>query len=230
MGQIILQSVILICIVVLGYVLKKTKLFSGFDYRVLTKIIMYITLPCVIMVSFSSFEWDPALFFIPFLGISVNVVLQILAYFMCRRSDDQDKKFFMLNTPGFSIGTFAMPFIQNMLGTEGVVAACMFDAGGTLMPSGISCICTSAILDEKKEKLSLSFVVKKLLSSPPFMTYLVMFFLKITHIELPDILQQFADKVGDANTFICMFMVGLMFEVKFPKGNMLKAAKLIRCV
>jgi len=229
MENILLQSCILIVIMVLGYIVKKAGLFGKEDYRVITRLVMYFTLPCMIITNFSKFEWENALFFIPLLGIGINVLMQICAYFFCKDSSDDSKIFYMLNLPGFSMGTFALPFIQNLLGTEGVVAACMFDAGGTIMPSGTSYVCTSAILKERKqkEKVNAEFVIKRLFTSPPFLTYLVMIPLKACNIPLPSFIMSFTGKVSDANTFLCMIMIGMMFEIKFRKDQLENVVKLL---
>lgn len=228
-GDIIIQSAVLILIVILGYVLKKIGLFGKHDYRVLTRLVMYLTLPCVIITSFSKFEWKNSLFLIPVMGLAVNCLLQLWGYMLCRKGSDEDKKFYMLNLPGFSMGTFALPFIQNALGPQGVVAACMFDAGGTVMPSGASYVCTAAILKEKKqpENVNAVFAVKRMLASPPFLTYVSMIALKALRLELPDVLLKFTGKVSDANAFICMIMIGMMFEIRLDKEKLKKAGKLL---
>lgn len=166
MAEVLTQSIILMLFVILGYFMKRVKIFGNTDYRVMTRTVMYVTLPCTIINGFSRFEWDNSLLLIPFLGLGVNIVLQAVGYLMCRKRDDQDKIYYMLNTPSFSTGTFAMPFIQNSLGVEGIVAACIFDVGGTLMPSGLSYVCASAVLKEQKERVNAAFVVKKLFTSP----------------------------------------------------------------
>ena len=227
MGPILMQSVIMVLIVVLGYVLKKSGLFGKLDYKVLTKIIMYLTLPAVIITGFSKFDWDPAFLLMPVFAILVNSIMLAGGYLLCRRSDDQDKKFFLLNTAGYSMGTFTMPFIQNSLGTTGIVTACMFDIGGTLMPSGINAVACSAAISEVKEKVNAAFVFKKLFTSPPFVAYLVMTIIKASGHSLPEPALLFAGKIGDANAFVCMFMIGLMFELKFQKENITKVAKMI---
>lgn len=229
MENVLLQSCILIIIMILGYIVKRVGLFDKGDYRILNRLVMYFTLPCVIVTNFTKFTWENTLFFIPLLGIGINILMQICAYIFCRRRGDQEKKFYMLNLPGFSMGTFALPFIQNSLGTEGVVAACMFDAGGTIMPSGASYVCTSAILKEREreEKVNAAFVLKRLLTSPPFLTYLIMVPLKIFDISLPSFFLSFAGKVSDANTFLCMLMIGMMFEMKFKKEQLKDVAKLL---
>ena len=229
MAEVLTQSIILMLIVILGYILKKVKIFGNTDYRVMTKCVMYVTLPCTIINGFSRFEWDNSLLLIPFLGLGINIVLQVAGYVMCRRRDDQDKIYYMLNTPSFSTGTFAMPFIQNSLGVEGVVAACIFDVGGTLMPSGLSYVCASAVLKEKKERVNAAFVLKKLFTSPAFDANLLMIIMKISGIALPGFVTLFTSKVSSANTFICMFMIGMMFELKFQSENIIKVGKIIIC-
>ena len=48
MGNVLLQSCILIIIMILGYIAKKVGLFDKGDYRILNRLVMYFTLPCVI--------------------------------------------------------------------------------------------------------------------------------------------------------------------------------------
>ena len=227
MGNILQQSIILVLFVILGYVLKKIKLFGKLDYRVVTRLVMYVTLPCTIINGFSKFEWNNALFIIPLMAIGVNTILQVWSYFVSKNGTDRDKIFYMLNAPGFSTGTFAMPFIQNAMGVEGIVAACMFDVGGTVMPSGLSYVCTSASLKENSKKIGLSFVLKRMFTSPPFVANLSMIFLKTGGITLPDAFMDFVHKGSDANTLLCMIMIGMMFEIKFQRENLLKTGKVI---
>lgn len=219
MAEVLTQSIILMLFVILGYFMKRVKIFGNTDYRVMTRTVMYVTLPCTIINGFSRFEWDNSLLLIPFLGLGVNIVLQAVGYLMCRKRDDQDKIYYMLNTPSFSTGTFAMPFIQNSLGVEGIVAACIFDVGGTLMPSGLSYVCASAVLKEQKERVNAAFVVKKLFTSPAFAANLVMILMKVSGLILPDCVVSFTSRAANANTFICMFMIGMMFELKFQPGQ-----------
>jgi predicted permease len=227
MGEILQQSFILILFVILGYVLKKIGLFGRLDYRVVTRLVMYVTLPCTIINGFTRFEWDNALFVIPVMAIGVNTVLQIWSYIAAKRGTDNDKIFYMLNVPGFSTGTFAMPFIQNSMGVEGIVAACMFDVGGTIMPSGLSYVCTSAVLKKNTQRAGIGFVLKRMFTSPPFVANLCMIFLKVAGVTFPDGFMNFVHKGSDANTLLCMMMIGMMFEIKFQRENLLKTGKVI---
>lgn len=227
MFEILSKSIIMVLMIVLGYILKKVGLFAKYDYRVLTKIIMNVTLPAVIITSFSKFEWDNSLLMIPLLGFVTNAIILIISYVYTRNKSDMEKKFFILNTAGCSMGTFALPFIQNLMGTEGIVAACMFDVGQTFMPSGLNYVATCASLSERKQKIGASFIFKRLFSSPPFIIYLIMVVCALTKLGFPDFILDFTGKISEGNAFICMFMIGLMFEMKFQRENLSKVVKIL---
>ncbi|MCD8082394.1 MAG: AEC family transporter [Clostridiales bacterium] len=229
-----MQSMVLLTMIILGYLYKRVGIYRKDDYRVITKTVMYATLPCTIINGFSRFEWSSTLLCIPVFALAVNIILQFISYILSRNGDREDKIFYMLNTPGFSTGTFAIPFIQNVLGTEGIVAACMFDVFGTIMPSGVSYVCATTAIEKKnrekgeqKERIHMGFIVKKLLSSPPFVANLCMIVIKMNSIALPEFISRFVAKVADANSFICMFMIGMMFELKIQKKYMAKVLRLL---
>lgn len=49
MAQVLLKSASFICLILLGYVLKKLGVFSQTDYKIFPKIILNITLPCMLL-------------------------------------------------------------------------------------------------------------------------------------------------------------------------------------
>ena len=228
MSTVITKSLVLIIIIILGYSLKKIHVFGDTDYKVLTRMVMNIVLPLTMVSGYTKFTWKNELLLIPFMALGINILLEVVAWLLSRNGNDMDRKYYMINTTSFGAGTFAMPFVQSVIGTDGVVACCMFDSLGTIMPSGVSYICACASLkDEKREKIGPMFVIKRLIKSPPFVANICMLILTIIGIRLPDIFVQLASKVADANGFICMFMLGLMFEIQFSKTNLIRASKLI---
>ena len=52
MGQTLLKSASFICLIILGYGMKRGGVFGPKDYKILSKIILNITLPCATVVSF----------------------------------------------------------------------------------------------------------------------------------------------------------------------------------
>ena len=60
----------------------------------------------------------------------------------------------MLNFSGYNIGAFTLPFIQNFLGSFGVIAICMFDVGNSISCTGGSYALTTMAINDSNEKNS----------------------------------------------------------------------------
>ena len=86
----------------------------------------------------------------------------------------------------YNIGAFTLPFVQNFLGAFGVVATCMFDTGNSIMCTGTSYTITKSVLHSEEGRLTPKVVVKRLFSSVPFDTYLIMLILVLFNIRLPE--------------------------------------------
>ena len=59
-----------IAIILLGYFLKKIGLFKDSDFSVLSKIVLKVTLPAVIITNFANKELDPSMFIFTVLSAS----------------------------------------------------------------------------------------------------------------------------------------------------------------
>ena len=78
--------------IVLGYVLKRARFFKPDDYRLVSKIILNVTLPASIAVNFSGTKVSPWLLFIAFLGIGHNLILWASAFFFILQLHSQQIK------------------------------------------------------------------------------------------------------------------------------------------
>lgn len=214
MIAIFLKASIFIFVFALAYVLKRIGFFGKSDYKVLNKIMVNITLPATVLGAFGNFEKSSVLYLVVLIALVCNVFLLFVGYFASRKKDNSTKAFYMLNTPDYNIGAFAMPFAQNFFGPLGVITTCMFDMGNAIMCTGGSYMLTSSIIDvEKGQKITAKQVAKKLFSSVPFDTYLIMFIITFVGIKLPAELINFVAPIGNAHGFVAMFMIGLMLEI-----------------
>ena len=66
-------------LIILGYVLKRVGLFRQEDSKVLSNIMLYVTLPAVLVNAFRSFTLDVHLFSFVLLGLLANVILLVVA-------------------------------------------------------------------------------------------------------------------------------------------------------
>ena len=216
MAQILLKSASFIFIIILAYTLKRLGLFSSTDYKIATKILLNVTMPAAVATSFASYKADLSLLLCTLIGFGMNWLVLGLAHLFSRRGDRSSRALWLNSSPGYNIGTFSMPFAQAFLSPAGVVACCLYDTGSAIMCTGGTYALSSGMLGEKGS-LSLKEIGKKLLHSTPFMSYSTMLILTLAGIPIPQPLVRFISPAANANAFLAMFMVGLMFDVNIKK-------------
>lgn len=222
MEQVLLKASSFVFVIIIGYLLKKRGFFAPEDYRVITKIVINITLPAAIITSFGSFQKDNSLFILVILGLVSNILMVFLGYIFSKNKGDKTRVLYMLNFSGYNIGAFTLPFVQSFLGAFGVVAVCMFDIGNSISCTGGSYAVTTAVTGDG-ERVSIGSSLKKLLCSVPFMTYMTMLILAVVNISIPKPVLTLTSLIGGANGFASMLMIGMMFEIKFKYDYMSKA-------
>ena len=121
----------------------------------------------------------------------------------------------MINVTGFNIGAFSLPFIQNFFGPGGMIVACLFDIGNAVMVTGGSFAFTSTFLQTNPgEKQTAGTLLKKFIGSVPFDTYMLMLLLVLFGIPVPDTVLTLIEPVANANAFVAMLLIGMMFEFR----------------
>lgn len=220
MVDILLKSCSFVFIIILGYVLKKAGLFKERDYKIVVNTVIYITLPAAVVTSFAAYELDFSLLLAVFIGLALNVAIFFVSLAICRKKAYGERVLWQNLVPGYSIGTFAMPFAQSFFSPIAVVATCLFDAGNAIMCCGGTYAITDSMLNKSRGG-KIKLIGKRLIGSAPFVSYVVMFCVCITGIKVPGVVLDFISPIAGANAFLAMFMIGMMFEVKIEK-SMLK--------
>jgi hypothetical protein len=149
-------------------------------------------------------------------GIGANILLASLSYlFMCKQNNSL-KAYALLSGSTYNVGNFSFPFIQSLFGAQALVAASLFDLGNALMTTGLTYSLASSVSQGKRPKTT--DIIRKLFTSVPFITYLVMITLSFAHIRLPLFLQDWMVAIGKANPIIAMLMIGIMLDIHFEKN------------
>ena len=213
-------------IIVLGYTLKKIHVFKPEDFYVLSKIVIRITLPCAIISNFSKISMDMSMLILCVIGIVCNLIYVGIGYGINQKRSGDAKAFDMLNLSGYNIGNFTMPFIQNFLGPVGFAATSLFDAGNSVMCTGLTFALASAAKGEGGRS-SVGSMVKTLLSSLPFDCYMIMTVVAMFQIKLPEVVLSFASTAGGANAFLALFMIGIGFEIHADKEKLTEIVKIL---
>lgn len=185
---------------------------------IISRIVLNIILPCAVISNFNNLKIDMSLLFLIFIGIMCNLVTVGAGYLVALKKSDDEKAFNMINFSGYNIGCFAMPYVQNFLGPIGVVATCLFDAGNSLLCTGGTYSIASAVA-KTDGKTTLSSFIKKVFSSIPLNTYIIMLIVSYFNFQIPKPIIMFTDTVGAGNGFLAMLMVGVGLELNLKRSQ-----------
>lgn len=215
MEQVLTKALAFVIIIAFGYLLKQRSFFKPDDYKLIAKIVLNITLPCAVITSFAAFKMEYTLFVLTLIGFLGNLLMIVWGFMLTRYQTNAAKIFYVFNLAGYNIGCFTLPFAQSFLGPFAVVATCMFDVGNSIMCTGGTYALASGLVHtgEKYEPVTLRSVAAKLLSSVPFVVYVLMLVCALFEVHLPQPVYTLTGLIGSANTFLSMLMIGMMFEM-----------------
>lgn len=217
MQDILMRAGCFIGIIILGYTLRSIGVFKDEDFKVLSTIVVKITLPAAIVSSFNGKEIDPTMLSIAVIGFGGGVIYMILAWLINKRTGKEKQAFAMLNSCGYNIGNFTLPFVQSFLGPVGVITTSLFDTGNACICLGGAYSVASMVKDGGR--FSVKRILNKLIRSVPFLCYVVMITTNLCHIPMPAIVFEFADIIAGANAFMAMLMIGVGFKLSGDRSQ-----------
>ena len=217
MEQILIKAACYISIIILGYTLRKTGFFGPEAFGVLSKIVIRITLPCAIVASSAGQSINISMLTITALGFGAGVIYMVLGFLVHRKQGKDAQAFAILNTPGYNIGTFAMPFTQSFFGPMGVITTSLFDMGNAFICLGGAYGVAASVKEGKG--FDVKRIFKALSTSIPFLTHLTMVSLNLLALTPPAPILSFARIVADGNAFLAMLMIGVGFKLSGDRSQ-----------
>ena len=211
MQDILIKAGCFVAIIILGYTMKKIGVLHQDDFMVLSKIVIRITTPAAIAVSFAGKEIDLSLLLLILLGFGSGIVLVLAAYILGAGSSKNRRAFDMLNVAGYNIGNFALPFVQGFLGPTGIIVTSLFDTGNAVIALGGAYGAAATVKDGSGFDLKL--IAGKLMRSVPFVCYIILVTLNLTKIAIPSPIVSCLQIIANANAFLAMFMLGVGFNL-----------------
>ena len=160
--------------IVLGYVLRRFNILKEEAFAAISALVMNVTLPCVILTNLNGMKIHAEMVMLAALGLGANVILLAWALFLSRHVKDQKwRDFIRLNMGGYSVGPFAVPYVQSFFPTTGLMATFMFDVGNVIMAGGD----TFAVIAGTRVKTTFWRTVKaigsRLVRSGPLVTFTI---------------------------------------------------------
>ena len=214
--------------IVLGYLLRRFNILKDQAFAAISALVMNVTLPCVILTNLNGVKIQGDMLLIAGLGLLTNVIFLVWGLFLSRNiTDAQWRDFVRLNIGGYSVGPFAVPYVQSFFPTTGLMATCMFDVGNCVMAGGG----TFAVIAGTRVKTTFWRTVKviasKLARSGPLVTFAFVGLMSVLDLKLPDGVITSTSVGAHANTFLCMIMIGESINLSVTFKDLLYILKIL---
>lgn len=225
MASILTKAGCFVAIIFLSWALRRIGFFKEGDFQVLSKIVLRITLPASIIFSFSDKQIDVSMLMLSVFGFLLGIGYIGIGFLISAGKSKEQKAFSVLNISGYNIGNFTLPFAQGFLGPAGVVTTSLFDTGNAFICLGVSY--SVAAMIQRGEKFSLIKILRDLLKSVPFITYITMALLALLHVRLPSPVTELAGLIGNANAPMAMLMLGVGFKISGDSSQLHSIVKIL---
>ncbi|MBB5887706.1 AEC family transporter [Lactovum miscens] len=226
MSAILFNALSFLIAIFLAYFLKKVGVLRQEDGERVSKVIMFVTLPATIIIGVNGFKLSFSAWELIALGLLFNLFLVFLAYFLRRNKSLYERNFLMYNISGYNLGNFAIPFVQSFLVTA-IPYIAMFDIGNAIMVCGT----TESIVEMSSKQIRYGFdirdIFRNVLKSPPFISYLLMIFIALLNVRIPETILPPVHFLASANSFLSLFTIGLFMQINVNIKKLISVGKIL---
>lgn len=200
----------LILIFVLGVFLKKQCILIERDADTLSKILVYIVVPIIIVNSFFSIVFEPSLIYLPLSALIILSSFLALGFVLAKLLKLKSKTFgsFITAFSTLEIGTIGYAFVLSAFGKIGLSKIVLFDAMNAIFLFTVVYFVSCKF---GKGGLSLKQTIGKILKTPLIWAIFIGIFLNLIGFK-NEFFSDFSDIVGGSAIFLIMILLGLEFK------------------
>lgn len=210
------QFIIIILLIALGYLLKRINFIKSADSQVLSTLVLNVTLPSLVIVNLNSANLDLSFSILPIMMLIYGILAKVIIVALFRKYDNHVKSSVGMMAASLNIGLFAYPLVETIWPENGMIYFGMADIGGAIIMFGVTYF-VGSYYSEGSDQFNFKFLGKKLISSVPLVTYIVMFILNMANIHLPKASIDFFTIISKANMPLSMILLGIMLSFRIEK-------------
>ncbi len=217
-------------IVALGYLLKRLGILRENDGATLSKIILNVTLPAVVLRTVTKIALTPTLLLLPALSVVYTAFIIVVGLTVFRRSENRAKGLSLMSIIGFNTGLFAFPIVHAVWGQVGLQYIAIFDLANSFMFFGVNYMIAdyySKRDDPNRRPVSVTYILANLVRSVPLLSYIVALALALASVQLPDFLNGLLDIPARANSLLVLLLLGVYFRPTIDRSHAAQMAKLL---
>jgi len=229
MNPTIMESLPVLSLVVVGFVLKKIGVLKTEDGSFFSRIILFITLPCLIFLSISQAQIESGQLAILALGgLTIPLILRILSGGVTRylKLEDSIAGVVILCSMVMNIGAMMMPIVQTVYGADGVSRTAAFDIGNSFMASGYGYYIASRYGTKNSDGILKS--IKRVFTVPVVWAVIIGVVFNLANIVTPAFFTKILSPLSAANAPLAMLSLGVFVNFKFPRWKLVGMTVFLR--
>ena len=196
---------------VLGFVLKKLRIFKEEDGNVVLKLAFYIFLPAILFQSVRKVEFTFAYLFFPVIILICQLLVSFLvSRFLKNKDMDEGRKRIIVGFFGAANIGFLYPFYISIFGEADVCRLGLLDFGNSIF---IYAVMYSYIVGIKKKR----DIVQKIFLSPGIIALILSLVVNLLHINIYAPIDIFISQLANLTGFAMLFSLGIFFNFKMSE-------------
>jgi len=207
------QVIILFLIIGVGYYSRKKNIINDEINKGLTKLLLEVTMPLMIVASFDysfSKELMKNIIYMLLYSSLIHGVLILTSRILYNKYSKEKKDILRFATVFSNCGFMGFPVVGSIYGKIGILYASIFNIPYNILSWTFGIM----LYTENKDSKNL----KKVLLNPGIIAVIIGIFLFVLSIKLPQTIYSTIKLVGDITTPLSMIIVGVMIaEVDFKK-------------
>jgi len=207
----------IIIIFFLGVILRFSNLLKQEDADIFLKIVFYVSLPALILDNIPAVEINLNYFLLPIICSLIIIISFLVSSLVVRyqKFEAKTQGVFIIGTMILNLG-FNVPFVLGAYGQEGFARATFFDIGNILLVLSLTYYIAQKYGASNGEE-EVSFLNKKLLTSPPLIALAIGVILNFTGITFDTNVNYLLDLLGGLLTPLLMLSIGIYFNPKLKR-------------
>lgn len=216
----------IIAIFLLGFFLKRLKVFKPDDGGVLLKLLFFIVSPALIYLATSSLEITPKLLSFPLIAATTMFTIYFFNLFATKYFNVPRKTLgvYMIGTLIANTG-FTLPFLLATHGLGAAARVAMWDLTGGFLTF---VFVYSLAVKYGDKRPSNKFIVQKILISPPVWALFTGLLVNFANFQTPEIVLSVFKNISSAYTPLIMLALGFYFDLKISLPKHVVAGLLTR--
>jgi predicted permease len=218
------QFLLSMSVIVIGYIIKRLKIVSISDGQGIARAILNVTLPALVINTFSTIKVDFSLGLLPILNIIYGLIITVIAIFAFRNEKGKMRGALSMLIPGFNIGLFAYPLVETLWGIDALKYFAMFDMGNAIILFGV-CYAIGCWFSVEGAKVDFKYIAKKLLTFFPLIAYMTTLAFNLLGIQFPAFILDLSKILAKANAPMSLLVLGIYLDFSLDASYLKKILK-----